>query len=91
MNEKTKEPAAPVTAAPVDVLAVGDHVETWFDTGAMGCQLLYGRVIAAGPKTYRVRWESGITNRLAQGRHDVRRARDDADARAALARIGGAA
>ena len=25
-------------------------------------------MIAAGPKTYRVRWESGSTNRIEQGR-----------------------
>jgi hypothetical protein len=42
----------------------GDLVWIWFDTGAMGSNILYGRVIAAGAKTYRVRWESGLTNRI---------------------------
>ena len=45
----------------------GDLVQTWFDTGAMGATILHGEVIAAGPKRYRVRWESGLTNRLEQG------------------------
>lgn len=47
---------------------VGDIIATWFDTGAFGAQLLFGVVIAAGPKAYRVRWESGATNRIEQGR-----------------------
>lgn len=48
----------------------GDLVETWFDTGcghgsAMGGPVvLYGVVIASGSKTCRVRWRSGLTNRL---------------------------
>ena len=42
----------------------GDVVRIWFDTGALGHTILYGRVIAAGPKAYRVRWESGLTNRI---------------------------
>lgn len=46
----------------------GDVIVMWFDTGAMGADLCLGIVIAAGPKTYRVRWESGITNRVEQGR-----------------------
>lgn len=48
-------------------MATGDRVKTWFDTGAMGAQILYGIVIAAGPKTYRVQWESDLTNRIRQG------------------------
>jgi hypothetical protein len=45
----------------------GDPVQTYFDTGAFGYSLLYGRVIKAGPKTFTVLWESGLTNRLRQG------------------------
>lgn len=45
----------------------GDEVQTWFDTGAFGMRQIYGVVIAAGPKAYRVRWESGSTNRVRQG------------------------
>lgn len=48
-------------------MQVGDLVKTWFDTGAMGAQILYGRVEKAGPKTYTVRWESDLTNRIRQG------------------------
>lgn len=51
----------------------GDLVRTWFDTGAMGSTILYGRVIAAGPKAYRVRWESGLTNRITQGDGAIKR------------------
>lgn len=46
----------------------GDVIAMWFDTGTFGAQILFGVVIAAGPKAYRVRWESGITNRIEQGR-----------------------
>ena len=49
----------------------GDIVTYWYDTGAMGCRHLYGIVVKAGPKTYTVCWESGIRNRLDQGRRDV--------------------
>lgn len=45
----------------------GDFVQTLFDTGAMGVAILHGVVIAAGPMAYRVRWESGLTNRIRQG------------------------
>lgn len=47
---------------------VGDIIATFFDTGAFGAELLLSVVIAAGPKAYRVRWESGFTNRVEQGR-----------------------
>lgn len=56
------------TAAKVHTFKVGDVIATWFDTGAFGAQLLFGVVIAAGPKVYRVRWESGSTNRIEQER-----------------------
>jgi len=52
----------------VHTVRVGDIVATWFDTGAFGATILFGVVIAAGPKVYRVRWESGATNRIEQGR-----------------------
>ncbi len=45
----------------------GDLVQILYDTGCRGGSILYGRVIAAGPKAYGVRWESGLTNRFAQG------------------------
>lgn len=54
--------------AKVHTFKIGDVIATWFDTGAMGAQLLFGVVIAAGPKAYRVRWESGLSNRVEQGR-----------------------
>jgi hypothetical protein len=46
----------------------GDIVAMFFDTGAFGAQMLFGVVIAAGSKVYRVRWESGLSNRIEQGR-----------------------
>lgn len=39
-------------------------VKYWFDTGARGYEWTYGIVIASGAKTFTVRWESGIQNRL---------------------------
>ncbi|HYE57566.1 MAG TPA: hypothetical protein VD948_03630 [Rhodothermales bacterium] len=42
-------------------------VRTWYDTGAFGSNLLYGRVVAAGERSFVVEWESGIRNRLPQG------------------------
>lgn len=45
----------------------GDFVWTWFDTGGGkqgGNVILFGRVIAAGPKVVRILWESGLTNRV---------------------------
>lgn len=54
-------------------MKVGDHVETMFDTGAMGVTPLHGNVVAAGPKRYTVEWESTLRNRLPQGYHDVRK------------------
>ncbi len=52
----------------VHTFKLGDVIATWFDTGAFGAQILFGVVIAAGRKAYRVRWESGMTNRVEQGR-----------------------
>jgi hypothetical protein len=46
----------------------GDVIAMWYDTGAFGMTLIFGVVIAAGPKMYRVRWESERTNRIEQGR-----------------------
>lgn len=65
----------------------GALVQTLWNTGAFGLQVLYGEVIAAGDKTISVRWESGIVNRLRQDRYldrDVHPAEDLAAARAAL-------
>ncbi|MGO9837875.1 MAG: hypothetical protein ACLP1X_27110 [Polyangiaceae bacterium] len=50
----------------------GDYVKYWFDTGAMGYTILYGVVEQAGPKTYTVRWESGIRNRVRQDNPSVK-------------------
>jgi hypothetical protein len=55
------------------VFKVGDRVRYWFDTGAFGCQFVHGTVEKAGARTYTVRWESGIRNRLRQGWKDVLR------------------
>ena len=44
----------------------GGYVQYWFDTGAMGVQPLYGIAIEAGPKVFRVLWESGATNKCRQ-------------------------
>lgn len=57
-----------MVTAKVHIFKVSDVIATWFDTGAFGAKILFGVVIAAGPKMYRVRWESGSTNRIEQGR-----------------------
>lgn len=49
----------------------GDLVQYWFDTGCRGHQWLYGVVIAAGPKSFTVRWESDNRNRLRRGDKSV--------------------
>lgn len=61
----------------------------WFDTGALGATIPYGRVISAGPKVYRVRWESGLTNRLIQDHPgiDIVGAGEVTDAIAAMRRV----
>lgn len=63
----------------VHTFARGDVIAMWFDSGAMGAALLLGVVIAAGPKAYRVRWESGLSNRVEQGRSICWRYDDWAD------------
>jgi len=81
-----------LSAAPLPPAArvkVGTYMETWFDTGAMGASLLYGRVIASGPKTYRVRWESGLTNRVQQDNDNVKPARAVALAEVAMVKWAG--
>lgn len=70
----------------MDAMKRGDLVQTFFDTGAFGAQVLYGEVIAAGPKAYRIRWESGLTNRVPQGYFDVKPAEDVELARECLAK-----
>jgi len=67
----------------------GAIIEMQFDTGCMGYRTLYGRVIAAGEKAFRVVWESGLTNRLTYARHDhlVRFAQDTATAEDAMSKV----
>jgi len=69
-------------------IKLGTYVETWFDTGAMGASLLYGRVIASGPKMYRVRWESGLTNRVQQDNDNIKPARVLGLAQEAMMKVG---
>lgn len=73
-------------------MKVGDLVWMWWDTGAFGSTVLYGQVIAAGPKTYRVRLESGLTNRITRGGNRVEpqpvRPTEAEDARRAMRRAG---
>lgn len=63
----------------------GDLVEYWFDTGAFGFNILYGKIIASGEKCYRVMWESGLTNRLRHEQPGVKIAEDQALAATACA------
>lgn len=41
----------------------GDYVQYHFDNG-LGGTIIVGVITEAGPKVFRVRWESGLTNRL---------------------------
>jgi hypothetical protein len=66
------------------VIKRGDLVQTWFDTGAMGATIIYGRVICAGRVNFTVQWESGIRNRVAQSYSHVILARDQECALACL-------
>jgi hypothetical protein len=53
--------------------AKGQYVRAYFDTGAMGAEIIYGVVVAAGPRAFTVRWEGGNTNRCRQGEDTVTR------------------
>lgn len=76
------------------IVAKGQYVETWFDTGCGrgstigGPSILYGICIAAGTKTARIRWESGLTNRVSQTDYGFafKPARDTTEARKALSK-----
>lgn len=70
----------------------GAIVSYQFDTGALGLTTLYGVVTAAGPRSFTVRWESGLTNRRPQGDSKVRvptnlDASEEAKIRADVARV----
>ena len=73
------------------LLLKDEIVETWFDTGGgrqNGPRLIYGQVIASGPKTATIRWESGLLNRVPQHTHLVKHARDHNLAVECLAKAG---
>ena len=54
--------ARPEAFAP-DALVRGECMITGF---------YFGRVLSVGPKTYRIRWDSGRTGRIAKGNRMVR-------------------
>jgi hypothetical protein len=58
----------------------GDLVQTMFDTGQSGHQVLYGKVVKAGKATVTIVWESGLRNRVVQGWHGVIAAKDQEEA-----------
>ncbi len=66
-GKKGGRPPKPQAPPALYVYAVDDIVSTWYDTGALGATILYGRVVKAAAKTYVVRWESGLQNRIKQG------------------------
>ncbi|MGH8159284.1 MAG: hypothetical protein ACREPQ_14280 [Rhodanobacter sp.] len=71
---------------PADRRKRGDLVQYEFSARALRGKLFYGAVTAAGPRTFRVRWESGASNRLRQGHRDVTLATDQDEAAKAVAR-----
>ena len=53
-------------------MKTGDYVQCFFDArDRAGYQACYGIVYAAGPKSFSVRWESGIRQRRPQGDREV--------------------
>lgn len=71
------------------MFSVGDFVMTWFNTGGKGhVSQLYGKVVAAGPKTFTVVWESGSRNRCWQAEPQVTKVGQDALDYKALKRLG---
>jgi hypothetical protein len=76
-----------VQPAPARRFQRGDLVQTWFDTGAGktgGARILYGQVVAAGPKAAHIVWESGLSNRVRQDALTIKTANDQEDARQAM-------
>lgn len=67
-------------------MKIGDLVQCWWNTGRDDSGYIYGIVVMSGPKTFTVRWESGIRNRRPQGCQKVTLVpkRLEASARAAL-------
>lgn len=54
-----------------------DVVKTWWASGdPMGHGWVYGVVEAAGPRTFTVRWESGIRNRRPQDTRAIEHEKD---------------
>ena len=57
-------------------MKIGDIVWIFYDTGAFGITPLFGIVIKKGPKTYTVRWESNIKNRIRHGEYNIKHVTD---------------
>lgn len=64
----------------------GALVRTWYDEGCGPGGYVYGVVTKAGPRTFTVRWESGVVQRRPQGYHacSLLPADEHAEARKAL-------
>lgn len=69
-------------SATVDPLAAHEYVQTQWDTGAFGYRTLYGRIVARGPRTVTIEWESGLRNRVRHGDPRVKPAADMLEAAA---------
>ena len=68
--------------------STGDYVQTWWDQSAsFGFGILYGQVVESGPRTFMVLWESGLRNRVRRPDPRVESAKDQAEARKALAGV----
>ena len=57
-----------VASARKPELAKGTVVWTWWDTGAFGPTQLRGVIVALGPKTATIEWESSFRNRVRRER-----------------------
>lgn len=53
-------------------MKTGDVVRTWWSQGHVSGQgFCYGKVVTAGPKTFVVKWQSGVRNRIRQDSREV--------------------
>ena len=58
-----------MTHKSIETIKRGDYVQTWFETFTGSdprSELMFGIVIDSGPKSFRVRWESGATCRISR-------------------------
>lgn len=66
------------------MFTLGTFVQTWFNTGAFGYDILYGKIVKCGKLTFTVQWESGSCNRFRHNDHPIKIANDQVHAEKAF-------